>query len=690
MRKTLARKKREKTRRRRIRVLLLMLLVTLLVFVMTLSAVGVVVAGAFTDLPTVDNPRLTNQPQKTKVYDSWGREVAQFYAENRESVKFNQISPWMIKAIVASEDERFYQHPGVDVKGILRALAVDIAEGEIREGGSTITQQFVKVTLGTSEKTFTRKLREAILAYRLEKKYPGKAGKDQILTMYLNTIYYGTGAYGIETASQVYFAKHAKNLTLAQAAFLAGMPQSPSSFSPYTDKKQAERRRAEVLRKMVRNRFITREAYDEAINSPLKLAYPKKPTYKIAPYYMEFVKLLLIKKFGVNRVFQGGLRVRTTINPKMQKYAEEAVSSTLDQNDDPSASLVAIDPKTGHIKAMVGGKNFERSKFNLATQGRRQPGSAFKTFVLVAALQKGISPYDQYSSSSPITIPMPGKDWRVSNAEPGTGGMMTVAQATAHSVNVVFAQMMMDVKPKNVVKVAHDMGIRSHLELVPAIALGGLGKGVTALDMASAYATLAAQGRHYPPVAITEVRDSRGKLLYRANSKGRQVITRAIASEATRLLETVIRGGTGRGANIGRPAAGKTGTSQTYRDAWFCGFTPDMAAAVWMGYPNRQTPMRSVHGRRVFGGTFPAEIWAKFMRGALDGVPATRFPFKSMGFKKSDSKANEDENSGDRQNGGNDRTPNPPAPPPEQPKPKPKPKPPSPPPPPPPDTTGTP
>ncbi len=674
MRKTLARKKREKAKRRKIRILLLILLVIVLSVVALIASLGTVVASAFTDLPTVDNPRLTNQPQKTKIYDGWGREVAQFYAENRENVKFNDVSPWMIKAIVASEDRRFYQHPGVDVQGILRALAKDIASGRVVEGGSTITQQFVKITLGTSERTLTRKLREAILAYRLEKKYPGRKGKDTILTMYLNTIYFGTGAYGVETASNVYFRKHADKLTLSQAAFLAGMAPSPSSFSPYSDRDEAVKRRNDVLHKMLRAQFITQAQFDEAANAELRLAYPRKENYKMAPYFIEYVKSLLIKKFGANLVFQGGLRVKTTIDPSMQAKAEQAVSSTLYERDDPAASLVSIDPKTGFIKAMVGGKNFERTKFNLATQGRRQAGSAFKTFVLVAALEKGISPYDTYNSSSPITIPLKGKDWRVSNAEPGTGGSMDLVSATAHSVNVVFAQLMMDVGPKKVVKVAHDMGIRSYIEPVPAIALGGLGQGVTSLEMASAYGTLATQGRYVAPIAISEVKTAQGKLLYKARAKGKQVVPRAVASEATAMLQGVIQGGTGRAANIGRPAAGKTGTSQTYRDAWFCGYTPDLSTAVWVGYPNRQIPMRSVHGRRVFGGTFPAEIWNKFMGAALANVPASSFPFKSLGFKRKSDKTTDQTN---EEPGG--RTHNPPQPVPPSPEPKPKPKPPPPP-----------
>lgn len=678
MRKSLARKKREVAKKRRVRIAILLLSLLTIVVVGLVAGASSIVASAFTDLPTVNDPKIGQQPQKTKVYDAWGREVVQFYAENRENVRYDQISSWLVKAIVASEDERFYQHKGVDVKGIMRALAVDVASGRVVEGGSTITQQFVKNTLGTSERTLTRKLREAILAYRLEQRYPGRKGKDTILTMYLNTIYFGAGAYGVETASQVYFHKHAKNLTLYQAAFLAGMPQSPSSFSPYSDKKEALARRAEVLRKMLRNRFITREQYDSAINAKLRIFSPRGQQYSEAPYFFEYVKSLLIKKFGANMVFQGGLRVRTTLNPRMQLAAERAVSSTLYEKDDPAASLTAVDPKTGYIRAMVGGKNFAQSKFNLATQGRRQPGSAFKVFVLVTALQQGISPYDQYDSSTPITIRLPGKDWRVSNAEPGTGGMMTVADATAHSVNVVFAQMMMDVKPKKVVQTAHSMGIVSPLETLPAIALGGLGKGITTLDMASAYATLAMQGVRFPATAILEVKTANGKVLLKTRPKGKRVLTKAVASEATRMLEGVITGGTGRNANIGRPAAGKTGTSQTYRDAWFCGYTPDMAAAVWVGYAKRQVPMYSVHGMRVFGGTFPAEIWRKFMETVLEDTPANGFPFKSMGFKRRNSEEKTEKAPSDQNDGGQ------PAP-----SPSPNPEPPPPPPPPPPSPPGT-
>ncbi|GAB4280630.1 MAG: hypothetical protein Kow0056_15300 [Coriobacteriia bacterium] len=579
---------------------------------------GIGYAAVTRDLPDLDAP-LKGRDETSHVYDRDGELIAEVFAEeNRTRVPLAEIPPNLRNAVIATEDERFYEHPGVDVWGILRALWVDIRTRSAAQGGSTITQQYVVNAFVDRENTLTRKVKEAVLAYRLEKDY----SKDEILEMYLNTIYFGHGAYSVETAAQTYFGKHVQDLNLAECATLAGVIKSPGAYSPYLDPEASKQRREVVLRQMLEQGYITDEEFEEARSAQIELAGLGRGGDK-APYFLEYVKSLLAEQFGEDALYRGGLEVHTTLDLDAQRAAEEAVGSILDREDDPSAALVAVDPATGDIVAMVGGRDYSTQQFNVAVQGRRQPGSAFKPFVLVTALEQGV-PSERTYECGPVSIDVPGSGtWKVTGAYGGRKGPMRLREAVEKSVNSVFAQLIMDVGADRVVETARRMGITTEIMPVPAIALGGLDTGVSPLEMASAYGTLAAKGRHAQPRAIVRVTNPRGEVLFDSQPETTDVLDPAVAYLATDMLKGVISRGTGTAAAIGRPAAGKTGTTQEYRDAWFVGYTPDLVAAVWVGYPEAQREMKDVHGRTVTGGSFPAQIWAAFMKAALEGIEPT-------------------------------------------------------------------
>jgi penicillin-binding protein 1A len=628
------RKRKKRQKKQQVRLIKNISIAVALTFGLLIFTGASVIGKTAADLIKKPIGKLPPKAERTILFDAKGRPFASLFAENREAIPLKKIPRHVREAVIAIEDERFYKHHGVDFKGIARAILVNLRYGKVVEGGSTITQQYIKNTFVGKEKTLERKIREVVLAYKLERQYP----KNKILESYLNTVYFGHGAYGIEAAAEKFFGKKAQELSLAEGAMLAGLPKSPLRFSPYYYPKTAKKRQERVLRKMVELGYISASEAKVAAAQPLNLQPLKSEEQMIAPYFVEYVKQELINKYGVNKVFKGGLKVYTTLDLKMQKAAERAIKTTLNRSRDPSTAIVALDPKTGFIKALVGGRDFQKQKYNLAVQGRRQPGSAFKTFVLVAALSKGISPTRTYNGGSPRIIPIVGKDergnwwrgedWVVRNYGGQSYGSLTVREATIKSVNAVYAQLIMDVGPKNVVKIAKKMGIASPIEPHPAIAIGGLTVGVSPLDMATAYATLASGGIRHKPIAILQVKDKEGNILETNKPKGKRAIPSWVAGETTKILQDVIRRGTGRRANIGRPAAGKTGTTQNYQDAWFIGYTPDLVAAVWVGYPKAQIPMRAVHGRRVSGGTFPALIWHKFMKEALKNIPKHNFNFK--------------------------------------------------------------
>lgn len=620
------RKRLRRQRTNRIHVIALQILgITLAVFLL-LASVGAASAMALVgswleDLPDYNAPGAFEVARATKVYSADGKLLARLYLENREVVPISSMSTDLANAVVSIEDERFYEHNGIDPVGIMRAGLTNLAAGETEEGASTITQQYVRNTVLLDERTeisLARKIREAYLAMELEKRYE----KPQILEMYLNAIYFGQGAHGAQAAARTYFSKAAKDLTLAESALLAGLPQQPSRLDPYINPDGAVARRNQVLYAMFENGHISRQAYEEAKATPLALKRQKDPEDGIyaAHYFVAHVKKELQERFSNGVVFKGGLSVYTTLDTRMQKDAEGAVKRGL-PGSGPEGSLVSIDPRNGYVKAMVGGRDFHKNKFNLATQAKRQPGSSFKTFVLVTALDQGMPPSYNIDSSSPAYIPTKPKPWIVSNSEGSGSGAMSLAAATHKSVNTVFARVTWAIGAKKVARIAKKMGITTPLGEYPSMALGAAN--VTPLEMASAYGTLANAGVHNEPIVITKVVDPAGKVLLQAKPKGVRAIRPEIAKATTDVLRGVITQGTARRAAIGRPAAGKTGTSQNHRDVWFVGYTPQLVTAVWVGHRAEKTIY--VRGSRAFGGTVCAPIWADFMKRALKGQPELDF-----------------------------------------------------------------
>ncbi len=469
------------------------------------------------------------------------------------------------------------------------------------------------------ERNFERKIREAKLAQELEDEHPGRAGKNWILREYLNSVPYGTNegrtSIGIEAAAITYFAKHARNLELHESALLAGLPQAPSQYNPFRNPTAALERRNEVLSQMAENGFITVAEAEQASSQPLGLKRGiKRYTTRREPYFFDYVEEKLIEEYGVGAYRRGGLKIHTTIDPELQDAGRAAINSHLPYSTDPSSAIVAIDPATGYIKAMASSGSYKDRNFNLAAQGHRQPGSAFKTFVLVTALRQGVDPNSTTYTSKPLDLVIPEYGpWKVSTYDDSYGGSMDLVQATLRSDNTVYAQLDIDLGPKNVRETAEMMGITTPLDGIPAEGLGGLRLGVSPLEMANAYATLASYGIRNEPKAITRVEFPDGKIDELGKPKRKRVFPEWVAYEATKILEQNMLGGTGTAAQIGCDAAGKTGTTDNFNDAWFVGYTPHLAASVWVGYPNALVEMRSVHGISVAGGTFPAQIWQSFM-----------------------------------------------------------------------------
>lgn len=601
---------------------------TVLVVVLSAGFAYSYVMTALKGLPDAADPNAFKVAQPTKIYSADNKLLANFYLENREIVPLSKISTDLANAVVAVEDERFYQHQGVDTIGVMRALAIDLTTGTTKEGASTITQQYVRNTILSQERydiTASRKIREMYLAYEFEKVHT----KAQVLENYLNTVYFGDGAYGAEAAAREYFGKHADKLTIAEAALLAGLPQSPIRLNPYYNLEGALARQRWVLGRMVANGYITAAQAKEAEAEKLTLKKTGDPNQGIydCGYFVAYVRKQLLQQYSDTLVFKGGLKVYTTIDTKLQRAAERAVKRALPYKKDPDAALVSIDPRNGHIVAMYGGRDYFKKSYNYATQGRRQPGSAFKTFVLVTALEKGIPPRRPMNASSPAYIPS-NPPWRPSNSEGSSSGYMTISQATKNSVNVVFARLIWEIGADDVARTAKRMGITSTIPALPSIALGSAP--VSPLEMASAFGTLANNGVHVKPVSITKVVDSSGTAIFSYKPAGTRALKPQIAWATTQQLLGVVQGGTGTRASLsGREVAGKTGTSQDYHDAWFVGYTPQLATAVWMGYAKGSIPMRNVHGQRAFGGTFCAPIWHTFMTSALRGQRVMAFSRES-------------------------------------------------------------
>ena len=631
-------------RLKRLRLAFILFGLSLLALVST--AFGMMMAVA-SDLPQLQNSTAFKRAQNSVLVDVRGQYLATLADKGRIIVPSDDIALNMQHAIIAVEDQRFYENDGVDLRGIGRALVQDIVSGRAAQGGSTITQQFVKnATQAQSRRTILEKIREAALAYHLTRKWT----KRKILTEYLNSIYFGNGAYGIESAARTYFgatSEHfgcgkrenrcASELLPHEAALLAGMVASPSAFDPVVNREAATRRRNLVLGKMREQGYITRSEYEgstraqvpesSAINPPQAQAASKS-----AAYFATWVRQQVVDRFGPREALLGGLRVQTTLDLGMQRRAEDAITRWLgNPPSGPQAALVAINNTTGEVRAMVGGSDYNRAPFNLATQGQRQPGSAFKPFVLATALRQGISPGSTWTSAKQvIQVPNSIEKFTVNNYDDNYSGISTLARATTFSDNAVYAQVGIKAGTKRIARTAERMGIRTPVSSNYAITLGGLRQGVTPLDMAHAYQTFATGGllvsgslgaSRRGPVGIRKVslRDNRKRVLRRNRPKRTRVISKNVAATTTSILESVIKVGTAKVAALGKVRAwGKTGTTENYGDAWFVGGTDKYTVAVWVGYPGGLRPMRTEYrGEPVAGGTFPAHIWHDFMTSVL-------------------------------------------------------------------------
>ena len=617
------RRRTRRTKRRRKQKYVLLLIAALVAVLIVLPVGGAGGAAVMCANVDLDELRPVEIGENSFIYAADNTLLGSIPAEkNRQPVPLDKISEWMPRATIAIEDRRFYDHRGVDVEGIARAAFKNLSERQVVEGGSTITQQLVRNLYPLSqERTLERKLREACLAIKVERAY----SKTWVLTNYVNTVYYGNHAYGVQAAARTYFSRPASALTIEQAALLAGLTQAPSTYDPFQNPERALARRDEVLRAMLQTGAITREQYNVALANR-ELGLDPGALYKRIrePYFFSYVYNELVREYGGATVRSGGLRVYTTVDRRMQIAARRAITDTLPYKSDPAAALVSIDPGTGAIKAMVAvTPNSTKNQYNLVSQGRRQAGSTFKTFVLVAAVERGVNPDSTYYQSRPFRYqPDPlTEPWEVETYSKSYIGSTSVARATLYSDNTVYAQLTLDLQPEAVAATARKMGITvPRNEVVPAMGLGAIS--VSPLEMASAYATIAAGGIYSKPMAIRKVVLPGKKVDEDAGwgvPKRKRVLEDWVASEVTRILEDNVQGGTGTGAAISWPVAGKTGTTDNHADAWFAGYTRQLQTTVWVGYPQAQIPMENVHGISVAGGTFPADIWRRFMSVAMEG-----------------------------------------------------------------------
>ena len=627
------------------RLRLALILFGLSVLALVSTAFGMMMAVA-SDLPQLENRTEFKRAQNSLLTDVHGDYLATLADQGRIIIPTQDIAPAMQHAIIAIEDQRFYENQGVDLRGTARALWQDITKGGAVQGGSTITQQFVKnATRAQDRRTLLEKVREAALAYHLTRKW----SKEKILTEYLNSIYFGNGAYGIESAARTYFGddvnhrgcgkperRCASELKPHEAALLAGLVASPTGYDPVAHHVAAQRRRNLVLQNMLEQGYVTRSEYERGRAEPVpSSATIRPPTVQAASksvaYFTSWVRQQVVDRYGPREALLGGLRVQTTLDLGLQRDAEVAISRWLGNPAGPQASLVAIDNKTGEIRAMVGGNDYDRAPFNLATQGQRQPGSAFKPFVLATALRRGVSPDSLWSSRRQVfKVPGSIEKFTVNNYDNNYSGVSTLARATTFSDNSVYAQVGIKVGTKRIARTAERMGIRTPVSSNYAMTLGGLKHGVTPMDLAHAYETFATGGLlvtgtlgagRRGPVGIRRVtlRDNRSRVRGRNRLVRTRVLPRPVAQETTHILESVIKVGTAKVAQLGKvPAWGKTGTTENYGDAWFVGATDKLTVAVWVGYPEGLKPMLTEYrGEPVAGGTYPAQIWHDFMLGAL-------------------------------------------------------------------------
>jgi penicillin-binding protein 1A len=604
----------------------------------------------------IDLPKALPPVQTSFVYDRNDELLSTFHGSvDRTLIPLGQIPQHLRDAVIAVEDARFYDHAGVDLRGTVRAAWNDLVARETVQGGSTITQQLVKRVYagrylegdnGVTDyvippRTVKEKIREVLLAIKVERTLP----KDKILVRYLNTVYFGHGAYGIEAAARTYFGVPARRLTLVQSATLAGILTAPEAYDPIDHPFDAKFRRDFALDRMVQHGYLDADRAERlkrraCCGIPVTLQRGSEAQIEApgdAEYFVQYVREDLAKRYGPAAVFGGGLRVRTTLDLGYQAAAEQAIESHLPSPEDPGAALVAIEPSTGHILAMAGGTDFSTSQLNLATfKGGtgRQAGSAFKVFTLAEAMEQGFDLDSRWYGPNTITIDDPMCDgpegpWQPENAE-GGGSTYSLQSATAHSVNTVFAQLVVEVGPESVVDMAHRLGIRSDLSAVCSITLGSVA--VNPLEMTNAYATLADRGVRHRASPLLQVRSPGGRIDPDVAPKGSRKVDQNVADLVTYTLQDVVEYGTGASARLSSwPAAGKTGTAQDNVDAWFCGYTVQIASCVWVGFPKGQIPLEDIEGvSQVFGGTIPAAIWNDFMEIAMQGKPAKEFPTPSF------------------------------------------------------------
>src|SRR3954465_7016678 len=632
-------RKRPKVRKLR----LLVVLVPLMLLALVSTVFGMMMAVA-SDLPALENRKEYQDARNSVLYDYTGKRSLGVLTNNQSRVliTYGQIDANVRNAIVAIEDRRFYQNSGVDIRGIARAFVQDVVQKRAVQGGSTITQQFVKNALrAQNQRTIFQKLREAALAYHLTRKW----SKAKILTEYLNSIYFGNGAYGIESAAHTYFGHDHPGcgtrdkpcvsvLRPEEAALLAGVVANPSGYDPVAHPVAALRRRNLVLLRMFQQGRLGRLQYFNARQEALP-ADLEQPTVRTqAPYFTTWVRQQLVDRFGARRSFEGGLKITTTLDADLQRAAESTANKYFSNPDGPATAIVAIDNDTGEVRAMVGGRDYNTRPFNLATQGQRQPGSAIKPFILAEALRRGISPASVWPSRKRVfNVPGGSDKFTVNNFENSYSGTNTLAGALTASDHSVFAAVGLQVGTKRIARLARRMGIRTPVSSNPAMTLGGLKEGVTPLDMAHAYETFAADGLRVTgtlgsskagPVGVREVSTlpeprRKVRVLARNHLHRRRVLTKDVAQTAVGIMQTVVSRGTGKRAALadGTFAAGKTGTTENSGDGWFVGFTDRLTVAVWVGYPDKLRPMLTEFaGRPVEGGTFPALIWHDFMTGA--------------------------------------------------------------------------
>ncbi len=601
-----------------------------------LTLVFVIVAGLLAaaavymhireDLPEISSVTDYRPPLVTTVYSDDGRKIAEFYRERRIVIPLSQVPKKLAEAFLAAEDSRFFNHKGVDYFGIVRAFLKNIESGAVVQGGSTITQQVVKPFLSKYERSYRRKLKEAILAYRIEKRFT----KEEILSLYLNQIYMGSGAYGVEAASEIYFGKSAKDLNLAECAMLAGLPKAPSEYAPNRYPEKAEVRRKYVLDRMITKGYITARQAAEALNTKIEINKERKNWYReVVPYFAEHVRRYVEEKFGADLLYEGGLQIYTTVNIEMQKTALKTVEQGLRSLEErqkysgplkPEAALICIETGTGHVKAMVGGRDFRKSQLNRVTQSKRQPGSAFKAIIYAAAIDRGYTP-STIIADSDVTYwnKETRTSWSPANYDKKFCGPIPLRKALAASRNVPAVRTLDNIGIDYAISYARKLGIMSDLDKGLSLALGP--SGLSLLELTTAYSVFANLGRLVHPVFITKILDRNGSDIQEMKIETRRVIEKNTAYIMTDLLQDVVRKGTARNVSaLNRPVAGKTGTSSDLRDAWFIGYTPDYITGTWVGFDQE----RSL-GEKETGSRAASPVWLDFMQEILADRPVRDF-----------------------------------------------------------------